>query len=174
VRNEEIEDFRRRAAQQRGEPVAGSRSIARPGPARPPAKPERLAGAGPQRTARGVRPPSQPESGPPPEPAKTPRTSLAEQVDGRLSTRQFEVRAEQLDEDMQRADREREQQLQRKFDHRLGALSADRLPAEPTPQEAPPTPASPGAALLAGMLQPDSLKQAFLLSEIFRRPEERW
>ncbi len=73
--------------------------------------------------------------------------------------------------DLARLDLEREARFKKTFDHQLGQLGS--LPADkPTGSTAKPAVTTPAG--LAGLFAGGSLQQAFVLSEIFRRPEDRW
>jgi len=63
--------------------------------------------------------------------------------------------------------------LQHKFDHGLGSLDARHASRmeEQKPTETAPSQAAQMAALLSS---PDGIRQAIVLNEILRRPEERW
>jgi hypothetical protein len=60
------------------------------------------------------------------------------------------------------------------FDHQVGRLTtgteSDDDPATEGPQRALP----PAAAIATLFANPESAKQAFILGEIFRRPDDRW
>jgi hypothetical protein len=72
------------------------------------------------------------------------------------------------------ADRQFSTQLQQKFDHEIGTLGdrhAERMQDQQQPVAAPVNPAVQIANLLAS---PDGMRQAVVINEVLRRPEERW
>jgi hypothetical protein len=179
----DIEDFLRRAAQQRKEAarpkelsprsLAGySRPPARPDPRTPPAKPVQRATQPPPTPRRLVDQPADIElavvvpdqlSG-----------NLAEHVARRLSTDEFASRASRMSDEMTRADIEREQHLKKMFGHQVGKLVTDEAP---TSTETVATGLSPAAGLTPGglgsLLRGDGLRYAVILNEIFGRQEDR-
>jgi hypothetical protein len=105
--------------------------------------------------------------------------SVAEHVAAHVDAAVEQIREEvsHLGEAVIAADREFDVQLQQKFDHKLGSLSArhasrmqDQRTAANTAAQVE-TPASQIAAMLAS---PDGVRQAIVINEILRRPEDRW
>jgi len=166
---QEIERFLRRAAEQRQ--------------GKPPAQVEVLVPAAPveRREVRSI-PPVRAEVvfaepiGPETDGAWTARHEVAEHVDKDLDTTGITQHADQLGDNVARADDKLETRLHKTFDHRLGSLrqqgsirpnaSGDAVGA--TDPRAPLT-----AGTLASMLSnPRTARQAVILSEILRRPQE--
>jgi hypothetical protein len=168
---EEVGDFLRRAAERRaGEPPT------RPTPAPKPVmqRPQ------PARPARPSRPPlgEQPAA---PEPARLRPvgTGLADQVQKDLDTAEFRRRAAQLGVDVDQADERMLAHLHEAFDHKLGQLeltasdSATPTEAKPGADRADGVPIAPIG--LGGLLGSGAdLRRAIIVSEILRRPEQRW
>jgi hypothetical protein len=161
--NAEIEQFLKRAEARRGEGQRrGQAAKAVKAPAKPAAK----------------QPPQ------PPTPRREPRTrrgfgDVAESVEKHLGHRGFESRTEHLADDIVRADQQMEDHLQKAFSRKVGTLddSGDA-------SKAPLTDAQTAAVLADGpsaetgiaivLANPQTLKQAVVLTEIFARPEHRW
>jgi hypothetical protein len=101
--------------------------------------------------------------------------SVAEHVAAHVGAAVEQIRQEvsDLGEAVITADREFDVQLQQKFDHQLGSLRSHSLaPAADQPAKQPATtPASEIAAMLAS---PAGVRQAIIVNEILRRPDERW
>ena len=112
----------------------------------------------------------------PPQRAIEPRQqTVAEQVARRVgaATQQMQDEVSNLGERVKKADADFDAQLHHKFDHELGGLAArhaSRVLAQDSVLSAP-SPATQIAALLASA---DGIRQAILLNEVLRRPEERW
>jgi hypothetical protein len=109
---------------------------------------------------------------------------IGRQVEKDLDTREFTQRTTQLGSEVAQADRQIDQHLHEVFDHYVSKL-------ELVPGEAAAAPVAVGPAELAGAVQPDdsslflsgltdlltnpeTLRQAIVLNEVIRRPEERW
>jgi hypothetical protein len=74
---------------------------------------------------------------------------------------------------VKKADAQFDVQLHQKFDHELGSLA--NRGEDSRPVSAASIAALSPAAQIAGMLSsPDGVRQAIVLNEILRRPEERW
>jgi hypothetical protein len=168
VRNDEIKDFLRRAAGQRKEQAANqaetarkeaSKSTLQPFVARSSAQLRDTTPKAPADdiiVADAVREPS-----------------LSQGVAARLSTRQFDERAAQLSDDLARADLKREMHLKQKFGNQVGRLADTGLaPGERSTDNA--AEVQTGANNWSIVLTPESARQAFLLTEIFNRPVDRW
>lgn len=108
---------------------------------------------------------------------------VADHVKKYLDEDAFARREDSLGKEIAQADSEIDQHLRQTFDHRVGQLAA--VPGEaaaPTAAAEPPElagltadSASPfTTGLLDLMSDPDSLRQAIVLNEVLRRPEERW
>jgi hypothetical protein len=107
-------------------------------------------------------------------------SSVAASVEKHLSNRTFTQRAEHLADDIVRADEEMEQHLQKAFSHRVGTLTdvqkATTTQGPATDKETSVVVAAGSAAnAIAGLLaDPKNLRQAVILNEILKRPENRW
>ncbi len=102
--------------------------------------------------------------------------SMTAAVNRHLDTRGFAARASNLTDDMQRADVQREQHLKDTFGHKIGRLT-DTSHTQPEIPVANPVDLNGNvAASLVGNLltKPENLRQAIVLNEILRRPEDRW
>ncbi len=102
------------------------------------------------------------------------RKSVAEHVAERVSSR-AENLARQTSKLGQRIVAEDEQfdvQLKSKFDHKLGTLASSESAA--SAESAAPGVPSPAAELAALLANPAGIRQAVLISEILRRPTDRW
>jgi hypothetical protein len=108
---------------------------------------------------------------------------VSEHVQKYLDEQKFTQREGELGKEVAQADREIDQRLHQTFDHRVSELSAKQgEAATPTAAYEPPDLVGAGADIpvtfateLLGLIgDPDSLRQAIILSEILHRPEERW
>lgn len=138
-----------------------------PPPSRPVVAPERQARPPLRRTETAPaaqRPEIPPSVSPPAEPVPLEKRHLAESA--------VAEHARHLGEQIGQADNRMEAHLHRKFDHNLGKLAArEATPAEQVVVALATTPAEDIAALLA---TPQGMQQAVVLSEIMRRPTDRW
>jgi hypothetical protein len=130
-------------------------------------------------------PPSKPREAPVPAEVIDDRpvgAAVPEQVRKYLDTQTFERRAAQLGSEVAQADDQVQSRLRSVFDHDVSRLAKrpGETSAAPTAQvaaaamSAPMVAAAattPFAALLGNI---ESLRQAIILNEILRRPEERW
>jgi hypothetical protein len=101
-------------------------------------------------------------------------TSVAQHFN---SSRSFEQRAEHMADQVEKADDDMQRHLKQAFDHRLGTLRTTGQPdsaAVATDQPAAPAQPPTVALGMAGVLNPQNLKQAILLKEILERPVDRW
>lgn len=108
-------------------------------------------------------------------PAQPGPQSVAEHVAQKVvaATQQIQEDVSRLGQRVIKADAAFDVQLQHKFDHELGSLDsrhASRM-EEQKPVDRAPSQAAQMAALLSS---PDGIRQAIVLNEILRRPEERW
>ncbi|MBI3838681.1 MAG: hypothetical protein HY288_12205 [Planctomycetia bacterium] len=142
------------------------------------------------RSRREVAPAARSPKAPPKPPADRPIdvqplerhefSSVAASVEKHLSSRTFTQRTEHLADDIVRADEEMEQHLQKAFSHRVGTLSDVQKPTDiqtpATDKETSVVVAAGSAAnAIAGLLtDPKNLRQAVILNEILKRPENRW
>ncbi len=166
----DIEEFLRKAAERRKQAQQGGGQ---------PAAPQRPAQPAPVPQQRPVAPPPaqrQPYSPPPTTPSRQPpqrqpveaevvwsnRESVAAHVQAHISTRSIAEHASQLGQEVGLADDKLEQRLHEKFDHSVGTLGHLDTTGEG---------ATSGDDLLQLLRNPQSLRQAILLSEILKRPE---
>jgi hypothetical protein len=101
--------------------------------------------------------------------------SVAEHVAERVgsSTRQMREEVSHLGERVIQADKQFDVQLEQKFGHRLGSLS-DRTAENARKDSATPKAVTPAAQIAALLASPDGIRQAIVLNEILRRPDDRW
>jgi hypothetical protein len=173
--NDEIEEFIRRAAERRKQ-QGGQRPPPKPKPAQaPPQTP-------PQQPSSSRPPLARPVARPPVVEAEVVSAELAEHVSSHVAshidTREFSERASHFGEQTALADDRLEARLHRKFDHAIGRLTTSSIAqVEDIPDpgirpagETAVRPASPD--ILRQMLQsPQHVRNAIIMSEIFRRPE---
>jgi hypothetical protein len=177
----EVEEFLRRAAQARqsGEKKAERRAAQ---PARP-----ILAEPMPSKSPGGVlrgkavevvreRAPATPSPG---EPALG--DEVGQHVKTFLNEDAFAKRAQQLGTEVTQIDTQIDQHLHQTFDHALGKLATVPGEAAVAPTAVEPegeaitiAAAVSPANLFFALSDPDSIRQAIVLNEILRRPEERW
>jgi hypothetical protein len=101
---------------------------------------------------------------------------------GRPATSQFREaaaisqHARQLGAEVDLADDKLEARLHQVFDHTVGNLKRSTMEAAAeSPSQAARDAPLPGAVTIAAMLvDPQSLRNAILMAEILRRPEENW
>jgi len=175
---EEIEQFLRR--------VAGERQAAKPpAPQRPQQAPVAQAARPPAAKPKGAKPAAKPVLKTPPQTAQAPAGTarpvvgqIEEHVKQRLSTDKLQARTQRLGVEVAQADRQIEQHLHKVFDHDLSRLpaapSGGEAAGEPPAQQAPEVPPTLAAGLPALLSSGMAISQAIVLSEIIRRPEERW
>jgi hypothetical protein len=194
---QQVDEFLRRAGRQPAAPPADAAAgAATPKPMARPAAADRdrieiLIGDEPTSTNRPPQSQRQPivaatrPAPAPPRPQKSPRParvtaprpkSVAEHVAEHVTSavRQISDEASRLGERVAAVDKQFDAQLQQKFDHEIGTLGDRRAagePDQPPPAEAASDPLGQIATLLASA---DGMRQAVLLNEILRRPEERW
>jgi hypothetical protein len=84
--------------------------------------------------------------------------------------------AQQLGAEVDLADDKLEAHLHQVFDHKVGDLKRSTMEAGAiSPSQAARDAPLPGAVSIAAMLvDPQSLRNAILMAEILRRPEENW
>ncbi len=157
---DEVGEFLRRAAQQR----AGKES--RPAPAPPPRPPKPAARPvgetfSPRRNGPGGTEEDRPrETAPPVGEPLVQRTITDRVVQPKEVTQAVEAMQSHVDQ---------------VFTRTVGSLAAAARTAEAAQAALPPQPAPAMASDLAAMLSdPQSIREAIVISEILRRPEERW
>jgi hypothetical protein len=176
----EIDEFLRRAAQRRNPQAAPPRpSLPEPvavGPVRPRPQPARVEAA-PAQPVQAELVAARPVGG-----------EVAEHVKKYLDSEKFDSRAGELGQEVvQTVNREIDQHLRQVFDHSVSRLAAVPGEASAGPVEGPgaPTVSSTSEAseglfptsaidLAAILSSADLVRQAIVLNEMFRRPEERW
>ncbi len=163
---EDVQDFLRRATEQRQREVQ-----------KPPQPPK-------QRQPR----PAQKKG--PPQPPKKPKTiakplsaevidepmrerSVGAHVQKHLDTKAFQVRSSHLSQ-VAEAPSQLESHQHQVFDHRVGRLTQGIESDDDPATEGPASALVPAAAIAKLLANPESAKQAFILGEIFRRPESTW
>jgi len=181
---DEIEEFLRRAAQQRKEAARPKEQPPRPqaGTRRPPAPREQRPSTAKQ-TQRVTQPqvPVRRLVDQPTEaelevvnPGRSPE-SLADRATQRFSSDEFAARAAHLTDEISRADAERELHRKRMFGHQIGKLPSERsLPSDEKATSTAPAVMGPATGGLGGLLHGDALRNAIILNEILSRPEDRW
>jgi hypothetical protein len=165
---DDLEAFLRQAAQRRAErKKTPARKQTRPEAQTQPAQPQRPT---PQR-----RPSAPPDDG-----IEIIEADAVPDDLGRLTTHvntsAFGRRAEHLGEEVGLADEELEARLHAKFDHRLGSLDdAPGMPGSPGSLDAAGSDIPSIAEEIANLLkQPDTVRNAIVLSEILSPPHHRW
>ena len=148
-----------------------------------------MQGCAPLRAARAQKKPSPPAAEP--VRAEAVAEAAAQPVGGQVSEHvkkyldedAFARREDALGKEVAQADKQIDQHMQQVFDHRVSKLES--VPGEvaaPPVAYAPPDLVGSAADIpdtfATGLLElvgnPDSLRQAIILSEILHRPEERW
>lgn len=171
----EVEEFLRRA---QGQPAPGPvkrDSPSRPqpaGPGRTPLRPEpqRRRPAETRRLTPASTPISQKATTEPVASAPL-GASVAQHVAEHLGgAGAIAQHAQTLGADVALADDRLEQHLKQKFVHQVGALVHESTATQRRTQSVAPM----AADLLKLLSTPEGVRQAFLASEIFRRPEDRW
>jgi hypothetical protein len=109
---------------------------------------------------------------------------VSEHVQKYLDEQEFRRREAELGKQVARSDQQIDQHFQQVFDHSVSKLEATpgEAAAAPAAYEPPDLvgaaataiPATFATGLLDLVTDPDSLRQAIVLNELLRRPEERW
>jgi len=167
---QEIEEFLKRAAQQRGGGKPADVEVMRP--------PRAAAGQG----RRGVEKPAWQQ---PLEPAAVDRAvevlptrnEIAESVERHLGGDLLGEHAEQLGDEIREVNGEVEQRLHEKFDHRVGHLTTQphAMPAaQVIPAVGTGVDTKAAAEVIALLRDPRGVRKAIIVSEVLNRPEHRW
>lgn len=183
---DEVEEFLRRAAQRRAQAEAQRRAQGQPGqpaqqnPNRPPPPPQQQ--PPPQRLAplaSSLQPAEVVELGDDDLVEATPvnDNSVGERVTSELrrdlgGVRQIRQQVRTLGQEVGLADDKMDAHLQQVFDHQLGSLKKSAIStveASPSAGGAPPVKLS---KLVEMLRSPESLRNAFILQEIFQRPAD--
>jgi hypothetical protein len=158
--NDEVRDFLQRASERRSE-------------SRPPSPPQE-----PARPTRRLQPQSieivdaevvdDPPTG----------AGVRSHVSQHLNTRDFDQRAAQMGQG-EKNDRAMQSHMHKVFDHQLGSLAPAATSDPPMPQDdsqGSDNSNSAGTAqgLIALLRDPSQVRQAIIMNEILRRPEDRW
>ena len=143
------------AEKMRSQGIADAARRAKPVASKPPRGPEPRS---PQRLSPQQRP-------------KTVAEHVAEHVSA--ASQEFDKEVADLGERVRRADEQFDVQLHQKFDHELGSLAA-RPATGGSDQPLTAQRATPAAQIAALLATPDGVRQAIVLNEILRRPEDRW
>ena len=98
------------------------------------------------------------------------RESVAKHVESRINSSRLKKHAEKLGEKVGRADDVIEARLHQTFDHKVGRL-AQPASAPPGPSDKSKMQTRMASSLLAMLASPQSVQQAFIMSEILKRPE---
>jgi hypothetical protein len=119
----------------------------------------------------------------PPRPTRSPQRttsarpkSVADHVAENVTSAVDQIRQEvsHLGERVTAVDRQFDTQLQQKFDHEIGTLG-DRHAARVLDQDQPVVgPVNPAVIIATLLANPDGMRQAMVINEVLRRPEERW
>jgi hypothetical protein len=158
--SDEIDDFIRRAAERRRQGQQGQRKQQqqqRPAQPPPPAQPKRARLVEPEVVEAQV------------------VEDVAAHVNRHLDNQQFQNRASHLGEQPAEADDKVAARLHQTFDHQLGSLASTSAAAPTTSAPATTPTVNPTVAALAKLLaSPQDFRQAFILSEILKRPADNW
>jgi len=175
--SDEIAEFLRRAAQRRAEQMQQQleqqRRAAQPQYQPPPTAPTRPQPLTP-------RPPVEAEiiDEDEPMPRRPALSTLSQKVSQNLDTREFAARAERLGDATEQADERMESHLHQAFDHRMGSISAGTrsIMADVTPEidDEMRARVAQHHPLLSLLRQPQSVRNAIILSELLQRPEQNW
>ncbi|HZN32599.1 MAG TPA: hypothetical protein VFB80_02230 [Pirellulaceae bacterium] len=173
---DEVEEFLRRVAQMRAQAEAQARAQQqrpKPQPAPPPPRP-----AAPPPPARLV--PARQEMVPlEPVEVEIVDAELAEIGDsvGRhvtqhlRGTEEIAEHTRHLGEEVDQADDKLESHLHQVFDHQLGKLKKTASTTAAAPYDSP---ASDMSELLQMLRSPKSVRDAIVMAEVLRRPDDRW
>ena len=162
---DEVEEFLRRAADRRRGGQSRDVEIVRvetTSPSRPAS-----------RQAEGVRPATLLDET---DEERIGRESVSRHVDQHLNTASYAERAAQLVK-VDDADEQMEAHLSAVFDHQVGHLGQPTaLPSTSDPSGQPnvAATATPAAGIAELLASPANIRNAFVLQEILRRPEEQW
>jgi hypothetical protein len=177
--SDEIAEFLRRAAQRRAEQMqqqleaqrrAAQQQYAPPPPM--PSAPPRPTLARPLVVEAEILEDEEPVS------LRPARSNVAQHVAQHLDTGDFAERAERLGDATEQADERMEQHLHQAFDHRLGSIGAstESIMAAVTPEidDEMKGRVVSHHPILSLLRQPQSVRNAIVLSELLQRPEQNW
>lgn len=111
-------------------------------------------------------------------PIRSPLSKVAQHVSQHLDTREFAQRADRLGDATEQADERMQAHLHQAFDHRLGNISASTqsITAAVTPEVDDEIKARVASnhPLLSMLRQPQSIRNAIIVSELLQRPLQNW
>jgi len=112
---------------------------------------------------------------PPRRPAEPLGSGVAEHVTEHISagSQSLTAHASRLGQRIVTDDEQFDVQLKAKFDHAVGTLASSRV-EESVQQAAAPAHVTPAAQIAALLANPEGVRQAIVLNEILRRPDEQW
>jgi len=167
--SDEIAEFLRRAAQRRAEQMQQQQRAAQQQYAPPPP---------PLRPAAPVVVEAEIVDEDDLTPVRPPLSRVAQHVAQHLDTREFAERAERMADVTEHADERMESHLHQAFDHRMGNISAgtQSITAAITPEVDDEMKArvAQNHPLLSMLRQPQSVRNAIILSELLERPVKNW
>ena len=178
---DEVEEFLRRVAQMRAQAEAQAKAEQqkpgqppRPQPQRPGQQPPQRMPSPPQRLVPAREEVIYLE----PADVEVIDAELAENAGRPLGTpfqgpRQIAEHARHLGEQVDLADDKLEARLHQTFDHQLGRFRNVASETAGAPRVRPMTDVTP-TEILGMLTNPESIRDAIVMSEILRRPEERW
>jgi hypothetical protein len=172
---DEVEEFLRRVAQMRQAAEAQAKAQQqRPVPAKPPAPPRAQP---PQRLvpARQERKPVEPAEA---EVVEAQLLDRAESFSRRVAqdlrgAEQIAEHTRHLGEEVDRADDKLEARLHQVFDHQIGQLRTSTMEAAAT-LSTDPAAAGTAGTMMQMLRSPQSMRDAIVMAEILRRPDDRW
>jgi hypothetical protein len=111
-------------------------------------------------------------------PVRSPLSKVAQHVAQHLDTREFAERAERMADVTEQADERMESHLHQAFDHRMGNISAgtQSITAAMTPivDDEVRARVAQNHPLLSMLRQPQSVRNAIIISELLQRPVHNW
>ncbi|MDZ4781151.1 MAG: hypothetical protein SGJ19_12930 [Planctomycetia bacterium] len=161
---EDVQDFLRRAAEQRQREAQRAAQPPKPKQQRP-ATPKKAPAQTPKKPRQLAKPLSAEVVA---EPMR--ERSVGEHVQKHLDSSQFQQRSSHLSQ-VAEAPSQIGSHLQHVFDHQVGRLTTGTESDDDPATEGAAVPVTAAAAIARMLSQPESAKQAFILGEIFRRPD---
>jgi hypothetical protein len=169
--SDEIAEFLRRAAQRRAEQMQQQQRAAQQQYASPPPAP-------PLRPVAPVVVEAEIVDDDDLTPVRSPLSKVAQHVAKHLDTREFAQRAERLADTTEQTDERMESHLHQAFDHRLGNISAGTqsitAAATPAADDEVRARVAQSHPLLSMLRQPQSVRNAIIISELLQRPMHNW
>jgi hypothetical protein len=169
---DEVEEFLRRAAARRAQAEAKRREQQQQAQ-------QQAARPLPQRPAPIARPPLQPVAEEVVEIIDAEEADTTSRFSSSVSqhmrgTTDIARHASSLGAEVDQADDKLEARLHRTFDHKLGQLKDTTTAATPQQIKQAADPSSSAANMARLLANPQSIRNAIILSEILNRPEDRW